>query len=402
MPVFHAATPQQVQQAVQTALAEKTPLDIIGGGSKRGLGRATAAGHGLDVSALAGIIEHDHDELTLTTRPGTSLGEIEAALASRRQMLAFEPPGWHGVFAAHGAPAATPTIGGSIAANLAGPRRIRAGGPRDHLLGVAAVNGRAEAWRGGGRVVKNVSGYDMPKLQCGAFGTLSVLTELTLRLVPAPATTSTLLIATETLAAACQMMARALNTPQDVSAAACLPAGIAARAGVPRAGQFIVLLRLEGTSPSVIDRAATLRRQFSAFAELDTPESKAVWHDIGAVSPLLANPDAMLWRLCPTPSLAPEILAALTDLSDQVFLDWGGGLIWLAVPAATPDAAAASIRAAIGPHGHATLVRAPAPLRARLPVFQPLAPPLAALNARIRAAFDPAHILNRGRLVPEP
>ncbi len=398
MEVLAAVTTEQVQAAIADALAARTPLEILAGGSKTGLGRPGAAARRLDVSGLTGILDYDPDELTLTARPGTRLSEIAPMLAARRQMLAFEPPALHRLYGTDG----EPTLGGVLAAGLAGPRRIRAGGARDHLLGFSAVNGRAEAWRGGGRVVKNVSGYDMPKLQCGAFGTLSVLTELCLRLVPAPETSLTLLVAADTQAAAGGIMARALNLPQEVSAAACLPDAIAARAGLPRFAPHLVVLRLEGSGASVVDRAAALDREFPVVGELADEGSVLLWQAVGAVAPLLPDPDAIIWRLCPPPARAAEILVALGPLAEHAYLDWGGGLIWLALPDAPPDGAAATLRAALGPDGHATLIRGPAMLRATIPVFPPMSPPLAALNARIRAAFDPALLLNRGRLAREP
>ena len=396
MQVFHADTVPHIQAAIAAAIDENSPLEIRAGGSKHALGRPTTA-HRLNISGLSGIVDYDPDELILIVRPATTLTEITSLLATRRQMLAFEPPAWHTLFTTN----AAPTIGGTVAANLAGPRRIRAGSVRDHLLGFAAVNGRAEPWRGGGRVVKNVSGYDMSKLHCGAFGTLSVLTELCLRVVPAPPTTATLLIGAETPEAASKIFAQSLNFPQEVSAAAALPAAIAARAGLTPSAPLTVLLRLEGPAQSVADRAATLRRHFHVTGELGADVSAATWHAIAAVSPLLPDPSAIIWRLCPEPAHAPALLAALGPLAEHAYLDWGGGLIWIALPTPGPDAGAATIRAALGAHGHATLIRAPNPLRASVPVFQPLAPPLAALTARIRAAFDPALILNRGRLLPE-
>ncbi len=170
MTILRPADEKQLAEAVAWAAADRQPLEVVAGGSKRALGRPVKAEHGLDVSAIAGVVNYEPAELILTARPATPIAQIKAALEAKRQMLAFEPPDWRGLMGSN----AEPTLGGALACNLAGPRRVRAGAARDFFLGFSAVNGVGEIWKAGGKVVKNVTGYDMMKLLAGSFGTLSV------------------------------------------------------------------------------------------------------------------------------------------------------------------------------------------------------------------------------------
>ena len=385
---------------VTEAVAAGTALEIVGGGSKRTLGRPSAAAHVLDLAALRGIVDYEPAELVLTAQAATPMEEIEAALAANNQILAFEPPDWRALLG----PAGVPTLGGVLACNLSGPRRVRAGAARDHLLGFAAVNGFGEAWKAGGRVVKNVTGYDMCKLQAGAFGTLSVLTELSFKVLPRPETSCSLVWPGLSDAAAIGRLATALNSPHEVSGAAHLPAAAAARSTAGQgAGAAVTVVRLEGPRVSVDHRAAALAAALGAALRLDEPESRALWREIAAVQPLLGRQDTIVWRVCPTPSAAPELLAQVQARGGVVdaFFDWGGGLLWLALDPTAADAGAAVVRGALAASGggHATLVRASAAIRAAVPVFEPAAPALEALSRRVKASFDPRHILNPGRMV---
>lgn len=397
--MFKPADAVEAAGVVAWAVAEGEPLDIVAGGSKRALGRPVQAAHTLDVSLLAGVVDYEPSELVLTARPGTPMAEVEALLAGERQMLAFEPPDWHGLLGCEG----EPTLGGVLACNIAGPRRVRAGAARDHFLGFAAVNGRGEAWKAGGRVVKNVTGYDMCKLQAGAYGTLSVLTEVSVRVLPRPETACTLLLSGLYDDAAVALMAQALNTPHEVSGVAHLPDAVAARSGVARGHGHVTALRLEGPAPSVRYRADALEALLGAAIRIEGAESARLWREIGAVRPLLAAGAALVWRVCPTPSAAPAVLRAVQArfASAEAFYDWGGGLMWLCLDAAEAgaDAGAAVVRAAVRvTGGHATLVVAPDPVRAAVAVFEPEAGPLAALSRRVKDSFDPRGILNPGRM----
>jgi glycolate oxidase FAD binding subunit len=407
MTVFQPADAAEATEIVAWAAAEKQTLEIIGGGSKRALGRPPSTEHTLQLAALCGIVDYDPAELVLTARAATPMATIEAQLNMQRQMLGFEPPDLRGLLAG-GLPADghEPTLGGVIACNLSGPRRVRAGAARDHFLGFAAVNGWGDAWKAGGRVVKNVTGYDMGKLQAGAYGTLSVLTEVTVKVLPRPETSCSLLLQGLADEAAIQALAAALNSSHEVSAAAHLPAAVAIRsriAAVSSAGSAVTAVRLEGPRPSVEYRAGALTGVLGRAERLHAAESEALWAEIAAVQPILGGENMVVWRVCPTPAASPALLRRVrSELeSAEAFYDWGGGLVWLALDAgeASGDCGAAVVRAAVAEAGgHATLIYASDAARQAVPVFEPAAGPLDALARRIKGSFDPFGILNPGRM----
>jgi glycolate oxidase FAD binding subunit len=394
---FTPADISQLRDAVAQALAAEEPVEIVGGGSKRELGRPQQTPHTLDLSPLSGIREYAPSELVLTAAAATPLAEIVRVLAENRQMLAFEPPDWRGVLGGN----AEPTLGGALSCNLSGPRRIKAGAARDHFLGFRAVSGRGEMFKAGGKVVKNVTGYDLCKLMAGSFGTLAALEEVTVKVLPQPEASETILFGGIAPAAATRLMAAALGSPHEVSGAAYLPSGTAS---LPAGA---VALRVEGPGPSVVARRDSLldeHRGAGRPATLSEIDSIALWQSIGNVAPLGAAAERAVWRLSVAPARGAEIAEAIAGRLDaEWFLDWGGGLVWLAVPEAG-DGGAAIIRGAIRGSdgtgtGHATLIKASPALRRAVPVFEPQPAPLAALSRRVKEAFDPAHILNPGRLV---
>ncbi len=415
------ATADEALGIVAEAAAEETPLEVVGHGSKRGLGRPLQAARLLDLSGLAGITLYEPGELVLTCRAGTPLAEIEAALEEKNQQLAFEPPDLAPLF---GAAAGAGTIGGVLSCNLSGPRRLKAGAARDHFLGFKAVSGRGEAFQAGGRVVKNVTGYDLPKLLAGAHGTLAVLTEVTVKVLPAPEKSRTVLIYGLDDAVAVAALIRAVNSPHEVSAAAHLPARIAARSSVDfvaGAAGAVTAVRIEGPGPSVEHRCAALRRALAECGpteELHSMRSALLWRELRDVAPLLPDPARLVWRLSVPPAAGAQVVAEISKSTPpplagggrgrgeatttlDYYYDWSGGLIWLALPPAD-DASAATIRAAIARHGgHATLLRAPAATRLAVPVFEPQAPALAALSRRVKESFDPRRVLNPGRMAAD-
>ncbi len=400
---FKPIDEKQVAEAVIWAIAEEAPLEVVGRGSKRTLGRPVQAEHSLDLSALSGINFYEPEELILSAKPSTPLSEIEAALAERGQMLAFEPMDLGPLL---GSPAGAGSIGGVFACNLSGPRRIKIGAARDHLLGFNAVSGRGEPFKSGGRVVKNVTGYDLSKLITGSYGTLAVVTELTFKVLPAPEKTYTVLLLGLDGETATRAMAAAMNSSHEVAGAAFLPGAIAARSAVfyvQGAGNSVTALRLEGFGPSVEQRCRELRDELADFGvleELHSRNSAALWSEIRDAV-YLANPaDRLIWRISVPPSAGSGILTALAESHGaEGFLDWSGGLVWLSLPAGG-DTRHGEVRAAIASHGgHATLVRAPVDIRAAVPVFQPQPTALATLSGRVKDSFDPKRILNPGRMV---
>jgi glycolate oxidase FAD binding subunit len=345
----------------------------MGGGSKRQIGKPVDADV-LDLAALAGIASYEPAELVLTAGAATPLAMIDRALAAHGQRLAFEPPDF-GRLLVNDRPQ---TIGGVLAANLAGSRRLTAGAARDHFLGFKAVTGRGEPFKAGGKVVKNVTGYDLPKLLAGSWGTLAVLTEVTVRVAPAPELDRTLVVASGSAGECLALLGAALRSPYDVSAAAVDPARGS-------------LLRLEGFAASVEARTRALCEELRCEpAEvLEGGDSRNCWHSLASGAPLAAS--AIVWRISVPAADALRVLERLAP--ERYVLDWGGGLIL----AAYDGGDVVGVRGAFSA-GHATLLKAPAAVRASTSVFQPQPPAVAAAAARLRGAFDPRGILNPGRM----
>lgn len=389
--IFAPASAPEASSVIAEARASKRPLAIEGGGTRAGLGRAAQTEATLSTKALTGITLYEPAELVIAAKAGTPLADIEATLAARGQMLPFEPMDHRALLGSEG----EPTIGGITACNISGPRRIQAGACRDHLIGMRLVNGRAEPVKSGGRVMKNVTGLDLVKLNCGAYGTLGLLTEVTYKVLPKPEVAGTLALFGLDDMRAFEALSRALGSPYEISAAAHLPAGLGS-------AQARTLLRIENFAHSVDYRLGELQKLLAPFGEglrLVQHEADALWRDVRDCR-LLAEPrERAVWRISTAPTRAAALVARIKrDLDFTHFYDWGGGLIWLAAPE-TGDAGAQIIRAALArTGGHATLVRGSPDLRSRIDVFQPLAAPLMKITAGIKASFDPDAILNPGRM----
>lgn len=392
---FKPDTPDQLADTVRWALSNGEPMEVLGTGTKRRLGRPVQSAYALDLSALSGVVAYEPEELVLTVRTGTPLAEVLPMLAGRNQHFAFEPQDLGPLY---GLPAGGGTVGGMMAAGLAGPRRIQAGSARDHFLGVEGVSGRGEIYKGGGKVVKNVTGYDMPKLMAGSMGTLTAMTEVTLKVLPAPEDARTLILAGRDDAAAVRALTAALQSPHEVSGAAHLPASVAARsdvAAVSAAGTSVTAVRLEGFGPSVAARVAALKDELGADTVLERDETLALWREVRDVAYFVQPADRLVWKFSVPPSEGPRVAAAIRELTEaDIYFDWGGGLLWVAAEPGDAD-----IRESLdGTGGHATLIRAPDDVRASVPVYQPQPEPLAALAARVKESFDPKRLLNPGRL----
>jgi glycolate oxidase FAD binding subunit len=382
-----AATPKsaaEVAALVADAGAAGRTLEIVGGGTKRGIGAGPDADGVLSLAGLAKVIDYASEELVLTAQTGVTLAHLEKLVAAKGQMLPFEPPHLVKLLGAKG----RPTLGGALAANLSGPRRIRAGAARDHFLGLEAVTGRGELVKAGGRVVKNVTGYDLCKLMAGSWGTLAVLTEVTIKVLPAPKTELTLLFFGLDDRRAGEAMTRALNAPAEVSGAAHLPTSTAARAPL-KCDLAVTALRLEGFAASVAARAehlAAALKEFGRMEELDAAHSREFWAQIREVEAFHKD-SRPLWRISVPPVAGWRVGEVVAG---EALYDWGGGLVWL-LSEADPAAVRGAVRA-LG--GHATLYRGDGP------AFEPLDGPLAVLTARVKAAFDPAGVLNPRRMGP--
>ncbi|QGM96238.1 glycolate oxidase subunit GlcE [Methylocystis parvus] len=388
---------REAVEAVREANARNAPLALVGGGTKRRLGRHAPQERELSTRALAGVTLYEPEELVLSARAGTPLREIEELLDAHDQQLAFEPMDYATLY---GDTAKGATIGGAIAVNASGPRRIKAGAARDHLLGFHCVTGRGEIVKSGGRVMKNVTGYDLSKLVCGSYGTLALLTEVTLKALPKAETEQTLMVLGLDEAQSVAALRRASGTPNEVSSFAMLPAG------APPLGLagHTALLRIEGPEISVVTRrdalAASLVTNGERFETLPEAQSRALWRAVRDAAPVACRPGP-IWRLSVAPTDGFEAVEALRRAGAPIlahFYDWAGGLVWLGLDDA-PDAHAAAVRAAVNAlGGHAALIRASEDIRRRVDVFHPQPAPLAALTRRVKESFDPAHVLERGRM----
>ncbi len=400
MTTFTPSTADEVLSAVQWALAEEAPVEIVGHGSKRGIGRPAQAGHAVDLSQLSGVTLYEPEELVLSARAGTPIAEIEALLSGRGQELAFEPMDYGPLF---GAERGRGTIGGVLAANLSGPRRLKAGAARDHVLGINAVSGRGEAFKSGGRVVKNVTGYDLSKVMAGAWGTLAVVTDVTFKVLPAAETETTLVVRGLIDDDAVAAMALAMGSSAEVSSAAHLPEGVAGRVlDGALGGDPATLLRVEGFGPSVtyrLDSLTDLLGNAGPIESVETERSRLMWRDVRDCIPFADATERPVWRVSVAPSEAARLVLALRmEAAADAFYDWQGGLVWLRMEG---DPEAELLRRLIRQYGggHATLVRAAPSWRASVPVFEPQTPALAALSARLKEQFDPKGILNPGRII---
>ncbi len=374
----------QVVEFVRQARADKTPFEIVAGGTRRGLGAPVPSLPQLDVSALSGIVNYEPEELLCTVAPATPLPQVAAALAERGQRLGFDPADWSAIHGLSG----TPTIGGAVSVDAFGPGRLLRGPARDSLLAYRGINGMGETIRGGAKVVKNVTGFDLPKLMCGAFGTLSVLTELTFRVYPRP--TSAAVLAVKDVGpmegfAHLRKVARSALEPSGLSY---LPSG---NTLLPDVGRGAAIIRLEGEAKPLSEKIVLAKALLGVNLE-DVADGLGLFGRIrdGA---MFTGTDLEIWRVMipatDAPRFAAEIAAPLWA-GDQA-----GGLLWLG---AKPQSAAA-IRALAAAHdGQAMLLKASDARRAELGLYAPPSPALAHLRAGIKNAFDPDNLLNPGRI----
>jgi glycolate oxidase FAD binding subunit len=400
---LRARDAKDIEATVQWAIADGKSLEIVGQGSKRALGRAAQFDATLDLSGLSGVTLYEPEELVLSAKAGTPLAEIEALVRGKGQELAFEPMDYGPLL---GGRTGCGTVGGALAVNLSGPRRVKAGAARDHFLGVTAVSGRGETFKAGGRVVKNVTGYDLCKLLAGSWGTLAAMTDVTVKILPVAETEATVLLLGLDDGWAVQAMAAAINASCDVSGAAHLPADVAVQVSVHvPPTRAVTALRVEGVAPSVAHRKQALYRLLKPFADvamLEEIQSRALWRGIRDVLPFATTAPAggrIVWRLSTAPANGAKLGRAILAKADgKLMYDWAGGLVWAAL-APSDDGGAALVRQAIGScGGHATLVRAPAAVRAAVAAFEPQAGALAALTKRVKASFDPQGVLGAGRM----
>ncbi|MEQ8666882.1 MAG: glycolate oxidase subunit GlcE [Rhodospirillales bacterium] len=401
---FKPTNETHVVDAIRWAISEREPLSVSGLGSKSGLGRATNTAHVLDMSAMSGVRYYEPGELVITVAAGTPLSEVEELLGENNQQLAFEPVALNRIYG-QAEKGERGTIGGLVAANLAGSRRLKAGAVRDHVLGFKAVSGRGEMFKSGGKVMKNVTGFDLSKLMTGSMGTLAVMTEVTLKVLPMPEKTRTVLVYGVDDDQATRAMTAALNSPHEVSSAVYLPAAVARLSEVGRVGDAntsVVAVRIEGPEPSVLERASEITSLLGGFGrtdELHRTNSQRLWWETSEASYFATGENTPLWRISVEPAKGAVLARnVLSETGGEGYCDWGGGLLTLSIPG-NPARSARAIRqsvAAVG--GHATLLRASETVRSTLDVFDPQSDGIMALSRRIKKAFDPEGVLNPGRM----
>lgn len=392
----------ELQNMLLPVIGRQISVEVVGSGSKRAMGRPTQTTARLTTSAMQGISLYEPTELVMSAQTGTSLTQIEATLASNGQMLAFEPID---LAATTGGSRGTQTIGAVFAANVSGSRRITAGAARDNLLGIEAVNGRAELFRAGGRVMKNVTGVDLCRGLAGSWGTLAVLTEVTFKVLPWPEASATLIYFGLPDDIGVEVMCAAMRSPYEVSGAVHLPQAVAGRLeyeGLRRQGQAITALRIENFRSSVTYRREAIRNALKVYGDpalLDTSDSLSLWSELRHLSVMPYNRETCLWRISTAPTRGPKVVAAIRrHMPVEAYYDWAGGLIWVEVPASA-DAGASDIRRAVAVNGgHATLIRAEPDVRASVEVFQPQSPAVERIMRGLKEAFDPYRVLNPGRM----
>jgi glycolate oxidase FAD binding subunit len=390
-------TPSDILATIRAATTTRTPLEVIGHGSKRRIGRPAETNSVLDLSTCTGINFYEPDELVLSAKAGTPIAEIEALLEKHGQQLAFEPMDYGPLL---GQPAGRGTIGGVLATNLSGPRRLKAGAARDHVLGIEAVSGGGEMFKSGGRVMKNVTGFDLSKGLAGSWGTLAVITDVTFKVLPAAETEETLVLNGLDDPHGAAAMAAAMGSNCEVSSAAHLPETVSGKVldGALKGGP-VTLLRLEGFPVSVASRLKTLAGQFKSRTDvLPDGLSRKLWRQIRDCAPFADSTQHPVWRVSVPPMSGHAVLEDFRQhAAADAFYDWQGGLIWIRVEG-EPEADV--LRGLIRKHGggHATLVRASEAQRRAVPVFEPQAAELAALTKRLKEQFDPMGVLNPGRM----
>lgn len=399
---YRPAAGWELSSILVDAVAREIPIEIVGSGSKRHVGRPTQTAATVSTSSMRGISMYEPTELVMAARAGTPLVQIEAELAAQGQMLPFEPID---MGPTSGGSAGTQTIGAAFACNLSGARRISAGAARDHLLGLEGVNGRAEIFKSGGRVMKNVTGYDLCRGLSGSWGTLAVMTDVTFKLLPAPEDTATLIYTDLPDDIGVELLCGGLRLPYEVSGTVHLPEKVAGRLeheGLRGLGKSITALRLENFSRSVTYRSQAIREELKVYGDpiiISASDSLQFWSELRRLSVLPYSRETCLWRISTAPKKGPKIVAAIRrHMPTEVFYDWSGGLIWVEV-VASADAGASDIRRAVAVHGgHATLIRADPAVRASVEVFQPQSPAVERLIAGIKSAFDPHGLFNPGRM----
>ncbi len=399
--VLKPAADWELANILSDAAMRRTAVEIVGAGSKQALGRPVRPAVQVSVRGLSGIMLHEPQELVMTARAGTLVRDVEVQLDKAGQMLAFEPMDLGPLL---GREAGQGTVGGMFATAFSGSRRVRAGAARDHVLGVRAVTGHGAQIISGGRVMKNVTGYDVARCLVGSWGTLAALTEITFKVVPRAEDAATLALFGLPDEIAIEVLCTVMGTPYEISGALHLQQSTTSRlwtSQIRGTGKSATVFRLEASSKSIAYRTEKLRQLLRVYGELHAfgaDVSRDFWQEMRMLT-VMHGSSNQLWRISTAPKLGPTVVAGISRyMAVEAIYDWSGGLVWLEVPVSA-DAGATDIRRIIALHGgHATLVRAEPEVRAAVEVFQPLDPGVKRLTRRLKATFDPDGVLNKGRM----
>jgi glycolate oxidase FAD binding subunit len=400
--IYMPSDEAELSSFVEAARAGSHPLEVCGFRSKREAGRPVNPAAVVSTAKLSGITFYEPGELVISAKAGTPLHEVEAELASKNQELPFEPADFSRLY---GPDPLAASLGSVAALNISGPRRILRGAARDYLLGIRAVNGEGVSIKAGGRVKKNVTGVDLAKGLCGSWGTLAVLTELTFKVLPKAREAQSIVFFGLSDEAGVGVMSEAMGTPYEVSGTIHLHGSLAGRlsdAEIASGNMPLTALRVEGAPESVAYRMEKLRRRLSPFGEtygLDHQRSRNFWADIRSLAFLSANFERPLWRITVAPSKAAQIVRALSAFFDlSAAYEWSGGLLWLETPPSS-EASVTELRRVLAEfEADSMLMRAPRPVRSSIEVFHPLPLTKMKLVQAIKKAFDPAGVLNPGRM----
>lgn len=393
----------ELQAMLADASRRVARIEVIGGGSKRSISQSVKTDEVLTTASLSGILLYEPNELVMSAASGTPLAVIESSLEQRGQMLAFEPID---LGRAVGTAPGSGTIGALFMTNLSGSRRLALGSARDHLLGLRAVTGNGQIIKSGGRVMKNVTGLDVARGMCGSWGTLAVATEVTFKVLPRPEESATLVVFGQSDEIGVEALSLAIGSPHEVTGALHIQPGVMPRLSnqsLARVGRSMTAIRLETFArflPARIEKVTTILKPYGDVHVLADAQSRQLWRDINTLAVMPAGTSA-LWRISLPPQIGPQFVRSIARIFPcNAIYDWAGGLIWLEVTD-TADGGATDIRRLVSRlTGHSTLIRAAPEIRASVPTFQPLDASLERITRQLKATFDPAGILNPGRLVP--
>jgi glycolate oxidase FAD binding subunit len=400
--VYMPRDEKELTEFVRSANAGKHAIEICGFRSKRDAGRPMKASAVLSAAKLTGITLYEPQELVISAKAGTPLHEVESALSRHNQELGFEPADYGRIF---GPDSLAASLGAIAAMNISGPRRVLRGAARDHLIGMRAVNGEGDAIKSGGRVRKNVTGVDLVRGLSGSWGTLAVFTELTFKVIPRSPESRTVVFLGLADEAATGVMSAAMGTPYEVSGTIHLQGPLVARLNdreIAPAKTAVTALRLEGTPQSLVYRLEKLRRTLAPFGEtyeFDAQRSRAFWADVRSLAFLSQDYERPLWRITVAPSKAALIVRALSAFFEvNAAYEWSGGLLWVELPPSS-DASVTEVRRVLAEfEADSMLMRAPRPVRSSIEVFHPLPFMKMKIVKALKNAFDPASVLNRGRM----